>query len=532
MPRSVYDTVMRMANGAEPRSQSPDVSKPIGLPIRFLTNISRLLLVVAAATIVSLLLKRLSLNESNSIMVYLLGVVFVAYATEGYLYSIAASILSVLAFNFFFTVPYFTFHAYGRDYPMTFAVMFLVAMVTSSMTARIKVLRRQSEARELRLHFLNRIIRGLTSVDSFREITEIAAGETAEFLNASVMVAAADRGATLRHRHVSGEYGFDSIDDDVACLDALRSGTTDGAEGGRFHSSPKAHFLPICGKDAVLGAMGVSFEEGQTVTDNIRTFLETVCAQVAFALERERLRLTQEEVRLDVEKERLRSNLLRGISHDLRTPLTGILGSAETLRDYFATLDPGTRTGFIQEIIDESEWLRQMVENTLYLTKVEEEGVRLVKEPHPIEEIVAAAVERCGKRAGGVDLLVEMPGDFILVPADATLVVQALINLLDNAIRHSPEGGKVMLRVTPASREVIFEVTDQGDGIPPEDVGRVFDRFFSGGKDEPFPGRQKGIGLGLTVCKSIVEAHGGTISATNIATGGACFRFTLPREQE
>lgn len=521
---------MRASKESTPRS--PDVWRSAETSPRTAKNLFRLLTVVAAATVISLLLERLSFNESNIIVTYLLGVVFVAYATDGYLYSIAASTVSVLAFKYFFTDPYFTFRTYGRDYPVTFAVMLLAALLASSMTARIKALGARSEKRELRLHFLNRIIRALMLADNYREIADIAAEETAEFLDASVLVAVVDSELALKYRHVVGGYAFDSINDEVACLDALRSGVMDKVASGRFYSSQNAHILPILGKGEVLGLMGVSFKREQVVTDNVRSFLSTVCAQVSFALDRGRMRLTQEQSRVDIEAERLRSNLLRGISHDLRTPLAGILGSAGALRDHYATLDDSTKLGFVREILDEAEWLKHMVENTLYLTRVGEEGIRLRKELQPVEEMVAAAVERIKARVEGVNLRVDTPREFIMVPADATLVVQVLINLLDNALRHAPEGTPVTLRVSKSPPDIVFEVLDRGPGIAPEELGRVFDRFFTGDKAASRKGRQKGVGLGLTVCKSIVEAHGGTISASNNPAGGAAFRFSLPMEKE
>jgi two-component system sensor histidine kinase KdpD len=245
-------------------------------------------------------------------------------------------------------------------------------------------------------------------------------------------------------------------------------------------------------------------------------------------MERERLYEKQQRVKLEVERERLQSDLLRSVSHDLRTPLTGMLGSVGTLLDHYDALGDDVRKEFLADVYKETEWLGSLVENVLSLTRLDHQRVKLVKQPEAVEEIVAEVVSRVKRRSGKHAIAIDIPSELFMVPMDGMLIEQVLLNLLDNAIQHTPDGAGIRIAVRREASQAVFEVSDQGSGIEPEALPHLFERFYT---RQVTGTERKGAGLGLSICKTIVEAHGGVIYAQNVPTGGAMFRFTLPLEE-
>lgn len=493
-------------------------------------NIVLFLAAIAAATALALLFRAWNFNEANYIMTYLVAVVFVAYMAPGIVYTLLAAAASVLSFNFFFTEPYYSLQAYRPDYAVTFAVMLLVGVFTGGVTARAKGLKIAAELRESQLLFLYNAIRNILAADNVNQIAKTAAEDLARFVDASILIAVGGEDGNIRFKHLAGEHHFDGPGEADACAEALRSHAAE-LPGEDDFAAGQAYFLPIRQQKRTLGAIGICFPQTRRRNRDLFFLLGAFTAQIFLALERERLYQSHEKVNVEMEGERLRANLLRSISHDLRTPLTGIIGSAGALRDNFGGLDETTRNRLVDGILDEAEWLAQLVENTLYITRLDEKRIEPDREAHPVEELVASAVERIRKRAGAKTVLVSVPDDLVMVNVDATLLVQALVNLLDNAIRHSPTGGEVRLRVEREDGQVAFSVEDRGEGLPEDAIPRIFDRFYTVERTSSVRMRKKGIGLGLTICKSIVDAHGGTIRARNNPGGGAAFSFLLPEEK-
>ena len=297
--------------------------------------------------------------------------------------------------------------------------------------------------------------------------------------------------------------------------------------GNELYRDCKAYYLPIVGANGVLGVIGVAMPSHSPLTDSQKLFLDAIAGQVALAMERERLYEKQQGVKLEIERERLRGDLLRSVSHDLRTPLTGMLGSVSTLIDNYNALSDTTRKELLSDVYSEVEWLSALVENVLSLTRLESQRVQLEKQPEAVEEIIAEALLRVKRRIGNRPISVSIPDKIFMVPMDGTMIEQVLINLLDNAIKHTPEDTPIHISVSQDKAQAVFEVRDNGPGLSEDALANVFKRFYS--KQVCGQGR-KGAGLGLSICQSIVKAHGGTISAGNAPEGGAVFRFTLPLE--
>lgn len=493
-----------------------------------LKNIGITVGIVTLATLISFALRALlDLNESSYIITYMLSVLLVAYLTNGYLYGIIASVLSVMVFNYFFTEPYYTFMAYSPEYPVTFVVMMIVSLITSTMTTRVKYESQRAETRERRMRLLYQLERDLLAIRHISETAQVAAKDVAQLFGSSVLIAVADLDKVLSMRCVEGEDVFSSEIEYNACMEAFRSGNACGA-GTLLFGESRAYFQPIKGQSGVLGVIGIALEGGYRIPESQREFPETVGAQIALVIEREQMYEKQRRAKMETERERLRGDLLRSISHDLRTPLAGILGSASTVVENYENLPDDVRKEFLQGICADAEWLNHLVDNILSMTRISEGKVALKKEMEAVEELVAGAVSRIQKRLRGNEITITMPDELIMIPVEGTLIQQVLVNLLDNAVKHTPENTRVQVAVEKEAGSIVFSVRDNGPGIPAEELDVVFDRFYT----SPHAGSgRRGFGLGLTICKSIIEAHGGKIMAYNDPAGGAVFRFTLPEKE-
>lgn len=495
--------------------------KPINVFLSALKNSGIVSGIMIAATLISFGLRVLGISESNYIMTYILGVLLIAYLTDGYLYGLISSILGMLIFNFFFTVPYYTLVAYSPDYPVTFIIMVIVALITSTLTARAKRESRLAEMRENRVRILYQIERNLLTVKSMEQASAIAAKDISELFGLSVFVAIADINAELSIRSIEGTNVFDSDIEKMAFTEAFQSGNACGA-GTELFPDSRSYFQPVSGQSGALGVIGIAFDNDYQLTESQKVFLDTIGGQVALVLERERLYEKQQQVKTEMERERLRGDLLRAVSHDLRTPLTGILGSVSTVIENYEVLPEDVKKDFLRGIYEDAAWLGSLVENILSMTRFDEGRVALKKEMEAVEEIVAEAVS-CVKKRFRHEITVLIPDELIMIPVDGTLLTQVLVNLLDNAIRHTPEDTKISLTAMREHDNIVFEVSDNGPGIPEKALPFIFDRFFTANT-----GGRRGIGLGLAICKSIIEAHGGKINALNSPSGGSVFRFTLP----
>ena len=238
----------------------------------------------------------------------------------------------------------------------------------------------------------------------------------------------------------------------------------------------------------------------------------------------------QENLRAESEKERMRGNLLRAISHDLRTPLTSIYGSASTLISKKDALSEEQQLKLLGEIQEDSEWLIRMVENLLSITRMSGGQAKIEKDCEAAEEIVGVSVSKFTKRFPAIKVSIEVPDEVLMVPMDATLIRQVIMNLLENAAIHGGNVTQIRVCLSREGTNACFSVSDNGDGIPKERLSTIFNGGLSGVSHNNFD-MKKNMGIGLSVCYTIVKAHGGTMTAENLDSGGACFRFYLPLEE-
>ena len=457
--------------------------------------------------------------DANLIMVYLVGVMVIATRFERR-HAIAASLVSVAAFDFFFVRPYLTFAVADTQYLLTFGVMFAVALLLSGMAARI---RRQIEAartRERRTQALFAMARDLAATTAEPALADAIVRHVAETLDAGVALFLVGSHGQLEQAAAAGSSPVDEHEATVArwvLENRLPAGRwTDTLPGSRL-----LH-LPLLTSKTTVGVLGVNLPAAPSADQS--HLLEAFTNQAALAIERARMTRAAHEAEVQVEAERFRGALLSAVSHDLRTPLAAVTGAASTLLE--PNLDRTTHDELARTVAQESARLSRLIGDILQVTRLESGAVALEKEWQPLEEALGAALTRVEEQLGDRQVTVEITPDPFLVPADGLLLEQLFYNLLENAAKYTPTGSPITVRAWTEPGWALVEVADRGPGLPAGSEEKAFDTFVrlaAGGR---------GVGLGLTICRGIVLAHGGTIWAENQANGGVAFRFRLPIEAE
>ena len=496
-----------------------------------ITNVAKTIVIMSLATIISLIFRKVGVHESNVIIVFILGVLFVSRSTDGYVYGILAAIIGVLSFNFFFTVPYYSFLAYRPDYPVTFIIMLIAAIITSTLTSRVKSQAKISYIREKRMQILYKINKSLLTARNKKQVVEFCGDNLVDMFNRTIMIAIVDDKDNLQQPSdymLNGEDSRDIFKSDIeagAIEKCFKTGKSVGVEA-EISLNSLGYYHPIKGQNKILGIIGIACLEENTLSKNEKILLESVSTQIALAIEREDLYEKKRQINLETETERLRGNILRSISHDLRTPLTGILGSVSTISDNYDVLDNDTKKELLEIIYEDTSWLIHSVENILSMTRIDEGKLEVKKDVEIVEEIVAESISRVTRFSGSHNIKIELPEKMVILFVDGLLIEQVFINLIDNAIKYSQSDSIIEVKVIEKEESVVFEVSDNGKGIPEEDIPTIFDRFYTKAKGNSI--EKRGIGLGLAICKSIIEAHGGYMEALNNSSGGATFRFSLP----
>jgi len=478
------------------------------------------ILVTAAATGLTALLSR-RVEATNLIMVYLAGVVLTA-ARFGRGPSILASILSVAAFDFLFVPPFLTFAVRDAQYLMVLAITLAVGLFISSLVTRVRQHAELAREREARMAVLYRASREFSRADSVEQVVVLAEEKLSELLGAEVWVLlrneagqlAGGPGVTSRFPLSEREYG-------VARW-VFEHGRPAGL-GTETLPAAGALYLPLTGAGGALGVLGIFAPQDEVGSQSERMrLLEAVASQLSSVAERCLLAREARRAQLRLEREKLHSTVLSSVSHDLRTPLAAIAGAASGLLDGERLEEP-VRRELAQAIADEAERLNRLVGNLLSLSRLEAGALHLQKEWHPLEEVLGSALTYLEKRLQGRDLELSLPPDLPMVDVDDVLIEQVFVNLLDNALKYTPAGTALEIQAGSRDGGVEVLVADRGPGISPGGEERIFDKFDRGAA----PNRG-GVGLGLTICRGIVEAHGGHIRAENRAGGGVVFAFTLP----
>ncbi|MDD5558425.1 DUF4118 domain-containing protein [Candidatus Methylomirabilis sp.] len=461
-------------------------------------------------------------EASNLIMVYLLGVTGVA-ARSGPGPSALASVLSVAAFDFFFVPPYLTFVVADAQYLVTFGVMLVVALVISGLTVRIRAQAETARQRERRTAALYALSRELASTRGVEHVLRAATRHIAEVFGGHIAILLPDPSGHLSLQiGLPAQFGMTPSELGVAQW-VYEHGQMAGC-GTATLPGAKALYLPLIASHGTLGVLGLqpAVPHSLEAPEQLHQ-LETFANQTALALERTQLAEAAQEAQIRAETERLRSSLLSSVSHDLRTPLATITGAASSLLESEEKFDAPTQRELLESLSEEADRLNRLVNNLLEMTRLESGTLQVRKEWYPLEEVVGAALGRLAKLLRDRPVTTSLPADLPLVPIDDVLLEQVLINLLDNAVKHTPDGSPLEITAWAHDATVTVEVADRGPGLPSGDEKRVFDKFYRGSGST-----SRGAGLGLAICRGIVEAHGGRIWAENRPEGGVAFCFTIP----
>ena len=454
-------------------------------------------LILAIASGISFGLHYMGFTDANVITVYILAVLVISVLTENRFCWVISSAAGVLLFNFFFTTPKFSLMAYDKGYPVTFAVMLVASLVTGSIAARMKSHAKQSAQAAYRTKILLDTNQMLAKAKSSDEIFEIAATQTKKLLALDA---------------------FALRDNDLSKL---------GITGTSLCKTESCTYYPIHASNTVYGAIGI--QSTKTVDAFENSILLSILGECALALESERNAREKEASAILAEQEKLRANLLRTISHDLRTPLTSISGNADNLLANDEAFDVETRRQIYTDIREDSEWLISLVENLLSVSRMGDGKSDIRMSAELVSDVIDEAVRRTEKNASEHKLTVKESDGILLARMDARLIVQVLINLIDNAIKYTPSGSEIEISAVEKDNEIAITVADNGHGIADEIKPRVFDMFYTGA--EKIADSRRSLGLGLALCKSIVNAHGGEITVSDNKPHGAVFTFTLPKEE-
>lgn len=464
-----------------------------------------------------------TIELSNLAMLYLLGVVIVATAF-GRGPAIVSAIISVAVFDFCFVPPRLTFRVSDTEYLITFAVMLAVAIVIGTLTARLREQALAARGREHRTTALYHLSRELSARRTIPALLESALSRIRDVFGAEAVILRPSPEGRLSV--VAGDHAMlASADHEVGVAQWAFDHAQPAGLGTNTLPAAHAMHLPLIVSGEALGVLSVCPKEATDITSPDRLkLLQTFANQTAVALERAQLASEAERARVDAETERTRNALLSSVSHDLRTPLAVITGAATGLRDSGHRMDEATRRELADTIADEGQRLNRLVGELLDMTRLESGAVALRREWYPIEEVVGGALVRLERSHPGRSVELVAPRGLPLVALDEVLFGQALTNLLENAVRLSPIDPSVEVRIASQPKQLVIEVADRGPGFAPGEETRIFEKFYRGVGSRG----QRGTGLGLTIARGIVEAHGGQLTAMAREGGGAILRIVLP----
>jgi len=512
------------------------------LPAPLLSGPSDLLimgLILSLVTAAGTVFLNFGFTVYNIVPVYLLGVLLVSLFTRGYLCSVLSAVLSVVLFNYFLTEPRYTFHAYASGYPVTFAIMLATSVITGTLASKLKdqvKISAQSAYRTKVLHETDRLLR---HAEGEGEILRVTAGQLLKLLGCGIAaypeadgslgpgVYYPSDGSAPEEAPVSGAEVRE------AALWVLQNREPAGFSTKRF---PECGFLffPIRIRSRVCGVIGI--ERRRASADLPQdSMIRSILGECALAIENDRNHKEKEEAAIRARNEQLRADLLRTISHDLRTPLTSISGNADYLRKSRQTLDEETIRQVYTDIYEDAQWLISLVENLLSISRISDGQMQLRTSPQPVAEVIEEALQHVHDRGGPHILSADTGQEILITRMDAKLIMQVIINLVDNAVKYTPAGSRILVRArredppSPEGRRIVISVEDNGPGVPDAEKPYIFEMFYTGRTG--IADSRRSLGLGLSLCRSIVEAHGGGITLADNKPHGSVFSFTLPAEE-
>ena len=479
-------------------------------------------------TLIGLIFQKLYFTDANIVTIYILGVLLTSILTDGYLCSLAGSFLSVVLFCFFLTEPRMSFQTYAVGYPVTFVIMLISSVLTGTLAAKLKMHARLSAQLAFRTQILFDTDRLLQKARSQKEILEITCTQLARLFDRSIVAYAAVNGR-LAEGHLFSEkekaedQSYLTLDEQQIARWVYTNKKRAGATT-HYYKNSKCLYLAIRIGEQVYGVIGVPAQKN--VLDSFEySILLSVLNECALAMDNARNAEEKEKNAVIAKNEQLRADLLRAISHDLRTPLCSISGNADMLLSNGKYLDEGTRRQIYTDIYDDAEWLTGVVENLLSITRLNDGRLKFKFTDQLMDEVIAEALRHISRKHDDYKIITECE-DLLLARMDVRLIIQVLVNLVDNAIKYTPSGSTITIRALKKNEKAWISVEDNGPGISDEIKPHIFEMFFTGGNN--IADSQRSLGLGLALCQSIVEAHGGKMELEDNDPHGCIFSFALP----
>lgn len=502
-------------------------------PIAIWQDVLKTMAVVAAATGIGGVFFSAGLGSANIITVYILGVLLIAIWTHGYLFGAVASLLSVSLFSYLFTTPRFTFRSVEPDYPVTFVVMLTASILSSSLATRVKKQARQSSQKAYYTELLMNGSQKLQQGKNESEILRLAAEQLSAMLERPILYALAKGERELKfdvypEKQKQELLSFLNKEEYKAANWVAVNNKRAGASTNTF-SHVQNLYMSVRGSQGVMGVVGIPcryYPQMEVFEKNLMIAIMNECGLI---MERKRFSEEKQAIEMETQQERLRSNLLRAVSHDLRTPLTGICGNAGVLMEKSGVLSEENKQEIYRSVYDDAMWLVNLTENLLSITRIENGTLALRMEAELVEDVIYEALRHLGRNAKEHKISVELQDDLLMAQMDVRLIVQVIINIVNNALKYTPTGSEVKICAEKKGNQAQISISDNGPGIPKESKEHLFDMFYtvSTGKSD----NHRGLGLGLSLCKSIVLAHGGEITVTDHVPHGAVFSFTLPLKE-
>ena len=520
-------------------------------PARNARDLLCTLLLMVVATLVGFVFHAFDM-EACIVITYVLAVLCASLLTVGRVHCLFASAVSVLLYNYLFTTPRFSLTAWGTAYPATFAVMFVVGFVASAVAMSLRSELHASRVAYNRTRVILDADEALRRCTTHDQVIEAACERLSELLGVAVVWYAGsgvepstekdDVFCARRYFFSGGAIGAEGQDQShgkaraqgmasgVPVIElpmarrALEDGTCVGV-GTDLFPSASGLYLPLFSGKRVIGVMGICLM-GRAPFPAERNEAEAVVGEASLACDRVQALEERERAAVMAKNEQLRANLLRSISHDLRTPLTAISGNVDVLLSNGDALGEAARESLLKGIRSDATWLNSTVENLLAITRLENGGMSLATTAELLDDIVEEALRHVNPDVSRHKIAVEPSQQMLLVDVDARLVVQVVVNLVNNAIIHTPEGSHIHISSCSRDGMAVLRVTDDGPGIAAVDRAHVFESFYTAG--HALADSKRSVGLGLALCKSIVEAHGGAICLEPVEPHGCWFEFTLP----
>ena len=476
--------------------------------------------VIIVISLIGLFFAHLGFSEANIITLYILGVLITSIVTSSKLAWGFSSVASVLIFNFLFTKPRFSLMAYGDGYPITFAIMFVASLITGSLASKMHNQTKQSSQAAYRTKILFDANRLLQRASDDEEVLKITAEQLKKLLNREIVIFKQNKDA-LQTLVYALDDSFQMGEKELNIATSILINHSYDYKDAQL----RCDYYPLKTQLRTYGIVAV-YKNEKEIDSFENSIILSLVGECALALENLFNAKEKELAAVLAENEQLRANLLRAISHDLRTPLTAISGNASNLISNASSFDEQTKLSIYNDIYNDSMWLINLVENLLSITRLEEGRMNLNFTTELVDEVVAEAIKHVHQRERGQKITVVHKDELLLAKMDTRLIIQVIINILDNAIKYTPKDSMITITTEKQKDKAIISIADNGAGIPDELKERVFDMFYTGANK--LADSRRSIGLGLALCKSIISVHGGEIFVKDNVPSGAIFTFTLP----